>query len=326
MENNNEIINEREIEPFKKINRKWKIMIIRDVCLAITLLVVIYFGGLFIYSQFHPDEGFFSFKAMSYEKQTKEIIKDFAEGDMSVLLGTGVGTNELRGNVVSTLGEKYNELIKGKKYTVEDLSYFYDEGSIYENVCSASIKFDDNTAIRFCISYSNLNAYVVELTNNLDENTGEEIEDDTYIELYKYVDFYNEESRGMKSTDLWKKIISAISDGKGSSILENWLTDDCLNVSNNDNYKVECVSRLKEVIELLKSCDGYMSRGIYDGELEVYPCRFTFDMTDKNGKGAIYEADFHYGPFGFEYVESTQKIISEDGFDEEVLGKMKKVF
>lgn len=326
MENNNEIINEREIEPFKKINRKWKIMIIRDVCLAITLLVVIYFGGLFIYSQFHPDEGFFSFKAMSYEKQTKKIIKDFAEGDMSVLLGTDVGSNELRGNVISTLGEKYNELIKGKKYTVEDLSYFYDEGSIYENVCSASIKFDDNTAIRFCISYSNLNAYVVDLNNNLDEDTGEEVEDDTYIELYRDVDFYNEVSSGMNSADFWNKIISALSEGKGSSILRNWITDDCLNVSNNENYKDGCVSRLEEVMGLLDSCDGYMSRGIYNGELEVYPCRFTFDMTDKNGKGAVYEADFHYGPFGFEYVDGTQKIISEDGFDEEVLGKMKKVF
>ena len=301
-------------------------MLIRDFCLAAALLVLIIIVSTFAYAQIHPDTGLFSFKAKTYEKQTKKIIEDFAKGDISVLFGMDAEADGLKADITSQVKNKYDELIKNKKYTIKGITYSYDEHSKFENICSANMVFTDETAIRFKISYSNQNVYRVELGNIVDENTDEEIQDDTYTELYRYVDFYNEVADGIDTSAFWNKIVPALAAEKGASILHEWITIDCHSMQEDEKYKTECVSKLSDLVKSLQSCDVHMSRELYDSKKAAFPCRFILSMVDKEGNRAVYEADFYYGSFGYQYVKGSDNLIKDARFDSVISEQFKSLF
>ena len=45
-----------------------------------------------------------------------------------------------------------------------------------------------------------------------------------------------------------------------------------------------------------------------------------------NGHEAVMRKDLLYGPYGYQKLNDEAKIVAEEGFDEELAGKMKKLF
>lgn len=76
----------------------------------------------------------------------------------------------------------------------------------------------------------------------------------------------------------------------------------------------------------LKSYDVHMSRELYDSKEAAFPCRFTLDMVDKDGNRAVYEADFYYGPFGYQYVKDSDNLIIDARFDDAISEQIQLLF
>ena len=64
----------------------------------------------------------------------------------------------------------------------------------------------------------------------------------------------------------------------------------------------------------------------YDKNKHTLNVMFVWKIEDANGKKAIMTKYFDQGPFGYQKVDETEEIMSEDGFDTKLIQKMEELF
>ena len=64
----------------------------------------------------------------------------------------------------------------------------------------------------------------------------------------------------------------------------------------------------------------------YDRNKHTLNVMLVWKIEDANDKKAIMTKYFNQGPFGYQKVDETEQIMSEDGFDPELIRKMEELF
>ena len=342
-----------EDKPFRKIQKEIKKIRFKKilfgyitVILAILLLIV-------VIGELNPRSDLPSITRFRYRSKAQSIAQDFFDGKMETVLmgdaledcgvkvfkyGKGEVGTEIIEDYISQLKIIYNEELISHNFKILDTDVKYEKSNLYYIDFMDSLESDDTADYtvkmlvgdgenRFYIEveFADLNTYSVGLCSEHRDQYLTENEFDKVIEKFdKYIAFvegYIYDGYVGKYV-LYDRLCG---EKQYLEIGDNFFTTNCLNTSDAD-YTAALNKKLPQIIEIGKTESADIVIHDYDKTKHTLNVMLVWKIEDTNGKKAIMTKYFDQGPFGYQKVDETEQIMSDDGFDPELIKKMKVLF
>lgn len=206
------------------------------------------------------------------------------------------------------------------------------------------------------IGFHNRNQYVVHMRTGeyfqelvkkgMDENSLEY----QVIDINKYLDYYlsscflqrvetpllngrisnqNAEALNLRNQD---EETTEAYDPFDTGFYTDYLTEDCMKPGVEKEgvycteYSQQTGQRLYQILSRCQSNQFQMTDQRYNQTEKKFDATLYWEITDLNGKKCIMTKAFYFGPSGYEPADDTETICAEDGFNDDLVQKMKQLF
>ena len=342
-----------EDKPFKKIYKEIKKIRVKKILFFyITLILAVLLLALVI-GELNPRSGLPSITRFRYRSKARSIAQDFFDGKMeTVLMGTaldecgalfskngkGYVGPEIIEDYILQLKKLYNDELVPHNFEILDTDVKYTRIDLYYIDLMDSLEADDtdNYVVKmlvgngenrfyFEVSFEDLNTYSVGLlSENRELGQPENAFDKAIVKADKYISFVEDYiyDRYAGEYILYDRLCG---EKKYVEIGDNFFTTNCLNSANAD-YTAALNEKLPRIIEIGKTESADMVIHDYDKGKHILNVMLVWKIEDANGKKAIMTKYFNQGPFGYQKVDETEQIMSEEGFDPKLIQQMKDLF
>ncbi len=344
-------------EPLKKVNKVIKKHKRGKILAIIGALILVGVVAYFVMGELRPEDGrFYSITKMRYKHKAEEIVDYFFNNDMESLLNGTVsyliaGNKDLpysKAKCVEDMIVDYSDQLKkmnegflnGHEYKIVDSYISYDEiyRSYLRNIYPNEEKYKDyNYQVNMEIStdignleifvrffnHDNYDFYITD--NNIDSQ-----KDDFQSKLLDMSTMIGHVYRFASGADPFPYVIN------GRLLEENYedgfigigkiiATNNC-HENKDDTYIKGFNERLDEIYYISKTESFNLEVRDYNPNEHAINVELIWIIKDSNGHEAVMRKNLLYGPYGYQKMDDSSEIVAEEGFDEELEGKMKKLF
>lgn len=196
------------------------------------------------------------------------------------------------------------------------------------------------------IRFYNRSQYVIQLRTGeipmelVKEGTGEDSLEYQVTDINRYLDYYLYSCFGER---IENRLLNGRISAQNAETLESnasldgawfayYLTEDCMKpgVEKEGAGCTEYSQRTgQQIYEILKKCQSnrfQMTDQQYNEEEKKFNATLFWEITDLDGKKCSMTKAFYFGPSGYEPVDDTETVCAGEGFDQDLIKKMKAVF
>lgn len=288
----------------------------------------------------------------------REILRAGADGDVINFGMTGLKSDEHDAffvDVADHLTELQQKVFKDKEVSVRVDGIYYGVEDYGQTTFATKYGYGakvtvvvDGEVIDMQISFGNAwNRYLIYVNmdgfncdNNIKEGT--DLNQMAYQvgEMEKYLDYYVRSCLGFHQESVLtntrissqtSETLSTLSSSSGSEMYSYYFTKDCMNFGIDKEGGVSEYSQNvgNKLFNILKNCRSNRFELVdrkYNAEAKKYDATLYWRVIDLNGKECTMIKEFYFGMTGYEQVDDTETVYTDDGVDRELVNQMETVF